>query len=171
MLELPFYHVLTASTVTYDQAKHCPIRLLAWTDNQVIGGGPRGRTRLRCNAIAYMKNRVSFPLINSHSSLLSVVSAQSFVTTLHVPALWVCCICGFSVWPAIWCKHEAPAESRRRAASCESVCACLCAGQTRAFVGKSWMQLSMARHRLLKRSVTNMRQLPFCVYSKGSRKS
>ena len=42
-----FQHVLTASTVTYDQAEHCPIRLRAWTDSQAIGGGPRGRTRLR----------------------------------------------------------------------------------------------------------------------------
>ena len=25
-----FQHVLTASTVTYDQAEHCPIRLQAW---------------------------------------------------------------------------------------------------------------------------------------------
>ena len=39
-----FQHVLTASTVTYDQAEHCPrIRLRAWTDSQAIGGGPRGR--------------------------------------------------------------------------------------------------------------------------------
>ena len=45
-----FQHVLTASTVTYDEAEHCP----------------KGHTRLRCKVIAYMKNRVSFPLINSH---------------------------------------------------------------------------------------------------------
>ena len=53
-----FQHVLTASTVTYDQAEHCPIRLHAWADNQAIafGGGPRGRERLRCKVIAYMKN-------------------------------------------------------------------------------------------------------------------
>ena len=37
-----FQHVLTASTVTYDQAEHCPIRPRAWTDSQAIGGGPRG---------------------------------------------------------------------------------------------------------------------------------
>ena len=31
-------HVLTASTVTYDQGEHsCPIHLRAWTDSQVIG--------------------------------------------------------------------------------------------------------------------------------------
>jgi hypothetical protein len=29
-----FQHVLTASTVTYDQAEHFPIRLRAWTDSQ-----------------------------------------------------------------------------------------------------------------------------------------
>ena len=33
----------TASTVTYDQAEHCPIRTRAWADSQAIGGGPRGR--------------------------------------------------------------------------------------------------------------------------------
>ena len=41
--------------------------------------------------------------------------------------------------------------------------------QTRAFVGKSWMQLSMARHRLLKSSVKKYAPasfLVFCVYSK-----
>ena len=38
-----FQHVLTASTVTYDQAEHCSIRPRAWTDSQAIGGGPRGR--------------------------------------------------------------------------------------------------------------------------------
>ena len=32
-----FQHVLTASTVTYDQAEHCPIRPRAWTDSQAIG--------------------------------------------------------------------------------------------------------------------------------------
>jgi hypothetical protein len=37
-----FQHVLTASTVTYDQYEHCPIRLRAWADSQAIGGGPRG---------------------------------------------------------------------------------------------------------------------------------
>ena len=45
-----FQHVLTASTVTYDdgdESEHCPIRLRAWADSQAIGGGPRGRTRLR----------------------------------------------------------------------------------------------------------------------------
>ena len=42
-----FQHVLTASTVTYDQSEHCPIRLRAWTDNQAIGGGLRGRIRFR----------------------------------------------------------------------------------------------------------------------------
>ena len=31
-------HVLTDSTLTYDQAEHCPIRLRAWTDNQALGG-------------------------------------------------------------------------------------------------------------------------------------
>ena len=41
--------------------------------------------------------------------------------------------------------------------------------QTRAFVGKSWMQLSMARHRLLRNSVKNMSGLPFCVYFNPSR--
>ena len=56
-------HVLTASTVTYDQSEHCPIRLRAWADSQAIGGGPRGRERLRCKIIVYMKNRVAFPLI------------------------------------------------------------------------------------------------------------
>ena len=64
-----FQHVLTASTVTYDQDEHCLIRLRAWTDSQAysIGGGPSGRERLRCKVIAYMKNRLSFPLINSLS--------------------------------------------------------------------------------------------------------
>ena len=38
-----FQHVLTASTVTYDQSEHCPIRLRAWADSQAIGGGHRGR--------------------------------------------------------------------------------------------------------------------------------
>jgi hypothetical protein len=38
-----FQHVLTAFTVTYDQAEHCPIRLRASTDSQAIRGGPRGR--------------------------------------------------------------------------------------------------------------------------------
>jgi hypothetical protein len=57
-------HVLTASTVTYDQSEHCPIRLRAWADSQAIGGGPRGRTRLRCKVIAFMKSRVSFPLMS-----------------------------------------------------------------------------------------------------------
>ena len=32
-----FQHVLTASTVTYDQAEHCLIRPRAWTDSQAIG--------------------------------------------------------------------------------------------------------------------------------------
>jgi hypothetical protein len=32
---------------------------------RLLGGGPRGHERLRCKVIAYMKNRVSFPLINS----------------------------------------------------------------------------------------------------------
>ena len=40
-----FQHVLTASTVTYDQTEHCPIYLRAWADSQAIGGGPGGRTR------------------------------------------------------------------------------------------------------------------------------
>ena len=41
VLELPFIqHVLTASTVMYDQAEHCPIRLRAWIDSQAIGGWP-----------------------------------------------------------------------------------------------------------------------------------
>eukprot|EP00966_Prymnesium_polylepis_P190625 4417966-Prymnesium_polylepis.2 len=44
--------VLTASTVMYDQVEHCPIRLRAWTDNQAIGGGPRGCTRLWCKVPA-----------------------------------------------------------------------------------------------------------------------
>ena len=35
-----FQHVLTASTVTYDQAEHCPIRPRTWTDSQAIGGRP-----------------------------------------------------------------------------------------------------------------------------------
>ena len=30
-----FQQVLTASTVAYDQAEHCPIRLLAWTDTVI----------------------------------------------------------------------------------------------------------------------------------------
>ena len=38
-----FQHVLTASTVTYDQSEHCPIRLRVWTDSQAIGGRPTGR--------------------------------------------------------------------------------------------------------------------------------
>jgi hypothetical protein len=38
-----FQQVLTASTVTYDQTEHCPIRLRAWTNSQAIKGGPRGR--------------------------------------------------------------------------------------------------------------------------------
>ena len=42
-----FQHVLAASTVTYDESEHCPIRLRAWADSQAIGGGPRGRTRLQ----------------------------------------------------------------------------------------------------------------------------
>mgnify|MGYP007078171778 CR=1 FL=1 len=54
-------HVLTASTVTYDQAEHCPMRLPAWADSQAIGG----RERLRSKVIAYMNVCVSFPLINS----------------------------------------------------------------------------------------------------------
>ena len=58
-----FQHVLTATTVTYDEAEHCPMRPRAWTDSQAIGGGHRGRQRLRCKVIAYMKNRVPFPLI------------------------------------------------------------------------------------------------------------
>ena len=33
-----FQHVLTGSTVTYDQAEHCPIRLRAWAESQAIGG-------------------------------------------------------------------------------------------------------------------------------------
>jgi hypothetical protein len=37
-----FQYVLTASTVTYDQSEHCPIRLRARADSQAIGGGPRG---------------------------------------------------------------------------------------------------------------------------------
>jgi hypothetical protein len=45
-----FQHMLTASTVTYDQAEHCPI-LYAYepgliADCQAIGGGPRGRERI-----------------------------------------------------------------------------------------------------------------------------
>ena len=61
-----FQHVLTASssTVTYDQAEHCPRRLRAWADSQAIGGGPRGRTSLRCKVIAYMKNCVRLLSIN-----------------------------------------------------------------------------------------------------------
>ena len=35
--EAAFQHVLTASTVTYDQAEHCPIRLQGWADSQAIG--------------------------------------------------------------------------------------------------------------------------------------
>ena len=34
-----FQHVLTASTVTYDQAEHCPIRPQAWTDSQALYWG------------------------------------------------------------------------------------------------------------------------------------
>ena len=64
-----FQNLLTASTVTYDESEHCPIRLRAWTDSQAIGGGPRGRTRLRCKVTAYMKNRVSFPRIKARSFL------------------------------------------------------------------------------------------------------
>ena len=29
-----FQHLLTASTVTYDESEHCPIRLRAWADSQ-----------------------------------------------------------------------------------------------------------------------------------------
>ena len=47
-----FQHVLTASTVTYDESEHCRIHLRAWADSQAIWGGPRGRTRLQCKVIA-----------------------------------------------------------------------------------------------------------------------
>jgi hypothetical protein len=32
-----FQHVLTASTVMYDQAEHCPIRLRAWANTVATG--------------------------------------------------------------------------------------------------------------------------------------
>ena len=64
-----FQHVLTASTVTYDQDEHCSIRPRAWTDSQAIGGGPRGRERLQCKVIAYMKNRVRLCYLSIHNSL------------------------------------------------------------------------------------------------------
>ena len=65
-----FQHVLTASTVTYDQAEHCPIRLRVWTDSQataVLGVALEAVSAygVRSLDIAYMKNCVSFPLINS----------------------------------------------------------------------------------------------------------
>jgi hypothetical protein len=60
-------HVLTASTVTYDQAEHCPMHLHAWADSQATGGGPSGRERFRWKAIAYMKNRIRLLSINSQT--------------------------------------------------------------------------------------------------------
>jgi hypothetical protein len=67
-----FQHVLTASTVTYDQSEHCPIRLYerGMIARLLIGGGPRGRTRLRCKVIAYCiyeRLRVIPTYINSQS--------------------------------------------------------------------------------------------------------
>jgi hypothetical protein len=77
-----FQHVRSADslhTVRYvDQSKHCLIRLRAWADSQAIGGGPRGRTRLRCKVITYMKNRVSLPLINSHSAVAGTPGTVTF---------------------------------------------------------------------------------------------
>ena len=57
-----FQHVLTASTVMYDQSEHCSIQLRAWADSKAIGGSPRGHTRLRCRVTAYMNVCVSLPL-------------------------------------------------------------------------------------------------------------
>ena len=51
------------STVPYAYTLH------AWADNQAIGAGPRGRERLRCKVIAYMKKRVRLLSINSHSCM------------------------------------------------------------------------------------------------------
>jgi hypothetical protein len=84
VLELPFSsHVLPASTATYDESEYCPIRLRVWTDSPAIGGRPRGRTRLRCKVIAYMNDRVSFPLINSLISGVDTVHDRRFFIILY----------------------------------------------------------------------------------------
>ena len=82
-----FEHVLAASTVTYDQERHCPIRLGAWTNSQAIGGGPRGRERLRCKVIAYMKNRVRLLSINRPWSQRS---DRSLIARDAPTSLWRC---------------------------------------------------------------------------------
>jgi predicted exporter len=56
-----FQHVLTASTVTHDQAEHCLIRLRAWADSQVIGGGP---TTFASNLNKYNDQPLHFTAIN-----------------------------------------------------------------------------------------------------------
>ena len=66
----------------------------AWADSQVIGGGPRGRTRLRCKVIAYTVYEESRTALASQLTALScaAIYAYDLMTYSNVSMSYVCCI-------------------------------------------------------------------------------
>ena len=110
-------HVLTASTVTYDQSEHCPILytydvraepglICTVATSQAIGGGPSGPSRERAYATMY-ELLFEFTICNCIQG-----RGLSSVTCLRGPNN---CRCG------LLCASEPRRRVRRRRAACHNL--------------------------------------------------